>query len=255
MYARAVAKATKPTCFVITPIGKDGSDIRKWADQTFKHLIQPVVEGLGFSALRADQEDRAGIITTHIIQRLVTSELVVADLTNRNPNVFYELAVRHVTRKPLVQIIREDEEIPFDVQGMRAVKFQLADPDILESAKKQLARSVEAVKDEEKLDTPISQAVDLQIALESDDPNQVSLGALASAVQDLTAEVRAQRPARPDTTVVNVDWDKVDFPKIKIPDNLTALGKLELGSLEKLQPVDPPKKRSTSKKRKRKKSG
>lgn len=186
----------KPICFVITPIGGDESETRKWADQTFKHLIQPVAEQFRFSALRADQEDRAGIITTHIIQRLVNSELVIADLTSRNPNVFYELAVRHVTRKPLVQIIRADEDIPFDVQGMRTVKFLLSDPDVLEDAKKQLARHVEAVKDEDQLDTPISQAVDLQIALESGDPDQVSLAEIASAVQNLTAEVRGQRPAR-----------------------------------------------------------
>jgi hypothetical protein len=208
-----MAKQSERTCFVISPIGPDGSDIRKWADQTFKHLIEPVVEECGFSPTRADKEARAGIITTHIIQRLVTSDLVIADLTTRNPNVFYELAVRHVTRKPLVQIIREDEDIPFDVQGMRTVKFQLADPDILEAARGELKRHVDAVKDEEELDTPISQAVELQIAMESGDPNQVSLAEIASSLQDLTAEVRA-RPKPVEELPMRVTSFKGPLPEI-----------------------------------------
>jgi hypothetical protein len=240
----------KPICFVITPIGEDGSDTRKWANQTFKHLIEPVAEKFGFSPLRADQEDRAGIITTHIIQRLVNSELVIADLTNRNPNVFYELAVRHVTRKPLVQMIRADEDIPFDVQGMRTVKFLLSDPDILEQAKEQLARHVEAVKNEDQLDTPISQAVDLQIALESGDPDQVNLAEIANAVQNLTAEVRAQRPSRMETSTpaarLGVALPKLTtFPEIKIPADV----------LETLQATEEPARKISKtppKKRKRK---
>jgi hypothetical protein len=177
-------------CFVISPIGGDDTPTRKWANQTIKYLIRPAVEAHGLQVLRADQEDRAGIITTHIIQRLVNSKLVIADLTGRNPNVFYELAVRHVTRKPLVQIIRAEEEIPFDVQGMRTVKFELNDPDALEVAREALARQVDAVLQEEQLETPISQAVGQQVAIESGDPGQVEVADLAGAVQALTAEIR-----------------------------------------------------------------
>jgi hypothetical protein len=130
---------------------------------------------------------------------LVNSKLVIADLTGRNPNVFYELAVRHVTRKPLVQIIRAEEEIPFDVQGMRTVKFELNDPAVLEAAREALARQVDAVLDEEKLETPISQAMGQQVAIESGDPGQVALAELSRSVQALTAEVRGSagsyRPA------------------------------------------------------------
>jgi hypothetical protein len=191
-----VAKQNAKTCFVISPIGGDESQTRKWADQTIKHLIGPAAEKHGFVVMRADQEDRAGIITTHIIQRLVGSELVIADLTGRNPNVFYELAVRHVTKKPLVQIIRAEEDIPFDVQGMRTVKFELNDPDILEQARDALERQVAAVLEEGEMETPISQAVGQQLALESGDPQQVELAELSKSVQALTAEVRASSASR-----------------------------------------------------------
>jgi len=179
-------------CFVISPIGDEETATRKWADQTIKHLVKPAVEPHGLEVRRADEEDRAGIITTHIIQRLVSADLVVADLTGRNPNVFYELAVRHVTRKPLIQIIRAEEEIPFDVQAMRTVKFELNDPDALEIARGALSRQVAAVLEEDELETPISQAVGQQLALESGDPEQVELADLARAVQALTAEVRGR---------------------------------------------------------------
>lgn len=184
--------ADEKICFVISPIGREESPTRKWADQTVKHLIRPAVESQGLAVIRADQEDRAGIITTHVIQRLVSADLVVADLTQRNPNVFYELAVRHVTRKPLVQVIRAEEEIPFDVQSMRTVKFELDDPDVLEGARKALSRQVAAVLDEDEIETPISQAVGQQLALESGDPAKVELAELAQAVQSLTAEVRGR---------------------------------------------------------------
>lgn len=199
------------TCFVISPIGGDDAPTRKWADQTIKHLIRPAVEPCGLEVLRADQEDRAGIITTHIIQRLVSSKLVIADLTWRNPNVFYELAVRHVTRKPLVQIINAEEEIPFDVQGMRTVKFELSDPDALEVAREALARQVGAVLEEEQLETPISQAVGQQVAIESGDPAQVEIAELAQAVQALTAEVRG-RSASPQQSVATVNWVSKPMP-------------------------------------------
>ena len=191
-----MAGADPPLCFVISPIGGDETQTRKWADQTIKYLIEPAVKEHGFEVLRADQDDRAGIITTHIIQRLVSAELVIADLTSRNPNVFYELAVRHVTRKPLIQIIRAEEEIPFDVQSMRTVKFELNDPDVLERARDALKTQVEAVLGEEEMETPISQAVGQQLAIESGDPQQVQMAELAHAVQSLTAEVRG-RQTRP----------------------------------------------------------
>ena len=102
-------------CFVISPIGEPDSETRKRADQILKHVVKPAVGECGYTAVRADEIDKPGIITSQVIQRVVTDPLVVADLTERNPNVFYELAIRHALRKPLVQLIKKGEQIPFDV--------------------------------------------------------------------------------------------------------------------------------------------
>src|SRR5262245_29205679 len=94
LIVRANPPETK-TCFVIAPIGEQDSVVRKRSDQIFKYLIGPAAQECGYTALRADQIAEPGIITTQVIQHIVDDPLVVADLTGRNPNVFYELAIRH----------------------------------------------------------------------------------------------------------------------------------------------------------------
>src|SRR5690242_1093880 len=92
-------------CFVISEIGEENSEIRRRADDVLKYVIAPAAIDCGYEdPVRADQLPDPGIITSQIIQYLVESPLVVADLTGRNPNVFYELAVRHATGKPVVQM-------------------------------------------------------------------------------------------------------------------------------------------------------
>ena len=85
----------KKSCFVIAPIGEAESDTRKRSDQVLRHIIRPAVEVCGYQAIRADEIDKPGVITSQVIQHVVGDPLVVADLTETNPNVFYELAIRH----------------------------------------------------------------------------------------------------------------------------------------------------------------
>jgi len=75
-------------CFVIAPLGSDGSEVRKRSDQVLKHIIKPAASECGYEATRADEISEPGIITSQVIQRIVDDHLVIADLTDRNPNVF-----------------------------------------------------------------------------------------------------------------------------------------------------------------------
>jgi hypothetical protein len=61
------------------------------------------------------------MITRQVIEFIVRSRLVIADLSFHNPNVFYELALRHATRMPIVQIIRAGDKLPFDIHQMRTI--------------------------------------------------------------------------------------------------------------------------------------
>ncbi len=105
-------------CFVIAPIGETGSEIRMRSDQVLNHIIRPAAKEFGYEVMRADQLSEPGVITSQVVKHILDDAIVVADLTSRNPNVFYELAIRHAIRKPYVQVIQRGEEKPFDVAGV-----------------------------------------------------------------------------------------------------------------------------------------
>lgn len=115
------------TCFYITPIGTDGSDLRRHSDLFLGSFIEPAVEQLGLAVVRADKIDKPGVITRQIIDYIMRSRIVIADLSYHNPNVFYELALRHAVKKPVVQIIRAADKIPFDINQMRTVVIDTTD--------------------------------------------------------------------------------------------------------------------------------
>lgn len=109
------------TAFYVTPIGDENSPQRRHSDLFLNFLIEPAVEKFGLNVVRADTIDKPGVITRQVIQYLAESRLVIADLSFQNPNVFYELAVRHMMRKPVVQIIQKSDRIPFDVNQLRTI--------------------------------------------------------------------------------------------------------------------------------------
>ncbi|MEO0500830.1 MAG: hypothetical protein AAF205_09785, partial [Pseudomonadota bacterium] len=95
----------RATCFVISPIGKADSDTRKRSDKLLKYVISPVLENRGYHVERADKISEPGIITNQIVNKIVECDILVADLSELNPNVFYELAIRHGLKKPFIHII------------------------------------------------------------------------------------------------------------------------------------------------------
>ncbi len=168
-------------CFVIAPIGEVGSSTRVRSDQILSHVIREVAQPLGFNVVRADEIAEPGIISTQILEHILNDPLVIADLTERNPNVYYELAVRHAVRKPVIQLVQKGEPLPFDVAQTRTIVVDHKDLDIVADAKKQLAQYIENIQSSKSrvIDSPISLALDLQAMRESSDPQQASLADIA----------------------------------------------------------------------------
>jgi hypothetical protein len=79
------------------------------------------------NVVRADEIAEPGMISKQIIEYILKSRLVIADLSFNNPNVFYELCLRHVTGKPTVHIIKKGDKIPFDVGNFRTITIALDD--------------------------------------------------------------------------------------------------------------------------------
>jgi formylglycine-generating enzyme required for sulfatase activity len=131
-------------CFVIMPFGKMGTPeySRNW--KIYDLMLKPVVEACGYKSIRADELEHMGNITRDIIELLHESDLVVADLSGHNVNVFYELGVRHALhRAGTVPVIREGEILPFDIANYRAI-FYSSELDGPEQFKKELTRRIEA---------------------------------------------------------------------------------------------------------------
>ncbi len=129
-------------CFVVSPIGDDGSDIRKNADQLFNHIIKPVCEQCGFCAIRIDHKNTPDSITQDILDSLDRYELVIADLTGQNPNVFFEIGYRASTGKPVIHLKRRGEKIPFDVSSIRTFDYDLTDLDVVAETRERLEKAI-----------------------------------------------------------------------------------------------------------------
>jgi hypothetical protein len=143
-------------CFIICPLGGAESEIRKKSDKFLKYVFEPVLEKNEYNAIRADQIPKVGLITTQIINLILESPLVIADLTDSNPNVFYELAIRHAIRKPYIQVITKGQKIPFDLSGIRTIEIDITDLDSVDLAKKEIENQILEFKKGHIPDSPIS---------------------------------------------------------------------------------------------------
>jgi hypothetical protein len=135
--------------FVIGPIGdkeaEDGSSSRVAYEegiQVFEDVIAPACTAFGLEATRADMISRSGEIPEQIFRQLRDCPVVIADLTGANPNVMYELGLRHTTGRVTVQI-GERGRLPFDVAAIRTIMFKRTEAGLVQ-ARKDLSKALAA---------------------------------------------------------------------------------------------------------------
>jgi hypothetical protein len=112
-------------CFVISPIGDEGSDIREHANDVLDFIINPAMEELGIKAYRSDQSHEEGKISDQMFRSILQDDLCIALLTFHNPNVYYELAIAQSAARPVIIMIQKGTTLPFDVIDMRTVYYDL----------------------------------------------------------------------------------------------------------------------------------
>ncbi len=141
----------KPHAFVAMPFGtKTGPDGQAIDfNRVYEDYIRPALESAGLEAFRADTETRAGDIRTDMFQELLLADLVVADLTLDNPNVWYELGVRHALRaRGVVLVCGGKVPTAFDLYTDRKLRYGLKrgvpDPAALEGDRAALTEMVKA---------------------------------------------------------------------------------------------------------------
>jgi hypothetical protein len=188
-------------CFLIAPIGKEGTPTRKRSDGVREFIVKPAVAELGLTTVRADDLRKPGQITLQVIEHVLRAKGAVADITGANPNVFYELAVRHTAKLPVVLIAEADEidRLPFDIAQMRVIPFDHRDLASAASAKEQITAHLrEALGG--ALDSPIATVLNVE-ALEQGNAVEQTLAQLVNRVEDLVAsnavlarQIRRSRP-------------------------------------------------------------
>lgn len=199
----------KKRCFVVTPIGPDDSDIRRKADGIIEAAIRPVLEPMGFDEVTASHTlDKPGSITREALERTLTDDLVIANLTGPNPNVMYELAVRHCKGLPIVVIAEDGTDLPFDVSDERTAFFtnDMAGGTRL---KKDLEKKVKAALEEQEPDNPVYRAARDKIMRElvaGDETNEHVLKSL-NRLERLLLDIRTMSGSSHATRTRPVDKD------------------------------------------------
>src|SRR6266849_8045039 len=119
----------RAVCFIDMPFGKKtdlASGVEVDFDQIYEAAIQPAITVSGLDPIRGDRERTGGIIHAPMFGRLLLSDYVVADLTLANPNVYYELGIRHTARPyTTIPIFAAIHPLPFDVGMVRAIPYSL----------------------------------------------------------------------------------------------------------------------------------
>ena len=176
------------TCFVISPIGDEGTEEREHANEIYE-LIEDATRNLEYNCDRADKIDAPGKINTQVLERVVDSDLVIADLTRQNPNVFYELAVRHTHNKPTVQIIKNTDNIPFDLFDQRTVEISFDDYSSSKESRSKIKEQIRAVESGDYGQNPVS-AAEAQVQWrQSDNPEERNLADITDALNEINSKV------------------------------------------------------------------
>jgi tetratricopeptide (TPR) repeat protein len=155
-----------PLCFVLMPFGRktDAAGRVTNFDSVYQKLIAPAVEAAGLEPIRADEEKIGGTIHKPMYERLMLCRYAVADITGANPNVFYELGIRHALRpSSTVVLFVEGTVIPFDIALVRGIAYRTdgagepVDPQV---PMKAITEHLRAARENPLFDSPLFQLLD-----------------------------------------------------------------------------------------------
>ena len=196
--------ANKDKCFIITPIGDDTDPIRRHIEGIIDAALRPALEDK-YDLVVAHRISEPGSITKQIITEIYSAKLVVANLTNRNPNVMYGLALRHSLGKPVIMIAEKGTPLPSDIVMERTIFYQNDARGVIE-----LRESIAAAEKEidyDKTESPIYNVLhdvlkdrqiiefsESQSISQEDDGNATVLKYILQKLTNLEDAVQTSRP-------------------------------------------------------------
>jgi hypothetical protein len=162
------------SAFVICQVGSEGSSERERADEIFRFVVEPIVKEFDLTPTRSDRDPTPGQITAQIIRSLTAARVVIADLTGRNPNVYYELGVAHSFAIPVVILVDSVESLSFDTSQERVIEL---------GAQERLA-----IADAERAKGKLRESLKVVMANDYEPSSLVSEAAGSRSLQDLAPD-------------------------------------------------------------------
>jgi ADP-ribose pyrophosphatase len=163
------------TCFVIMPYGEksdaDGNKIN--LDVIYEFIIKKAIEdmdkqnGLQIKCVRCDKIEESGSIHTEMFDHIAKDDVAIVDLTTLNPNVFYELGIRHALKRCVTVLIKSQttSNIPFNIQGLRVISYDAADVDSYALIREKIQKFIKNGLSKDIKDSPVlDQLPDLQVS-------------------------------------------------------------------------------------------
>lgn len=135
------------TCFVMMPFGK-------WFDRYYQEIYVAAIKDAGFEPVRADELFSAGSVVEQIWEQIAKSTVLLADLTDKNPNVFYELGLAHAARRPVVFTTANVEDVPFDLRHLRVIPYETREPDWAEKLTRDVTSYLKNAREEPEKSIP-----------------------------------------------------------------------------------------------------
>lgn len=185
--------------------------------EVYEQVYKPVCHDNGFHCWRVDEVDTPGSITKDIINGIVDADLIIADLTSKNPNVFYELGIAHCTGNKTIMTAQSTKDIPFDIGNYRVIVYE------------------QTITGGKKLYTRIDTAIKKLIK---------SLEQTNNPVQEVYSQRNLTRLSRKKLLLeaIRVDWLKKDFREIIAKENIVYIDdfkKLDLDDLRARYGIGP----------------
>ncbi len=156
-------KTDKRTCFVIMPFGN-------WFDNYYTEIYKPAIINAGLEPKRADDIYRPSTIVQDIWNYTKDAQIVLADLTGKNANVFYELGLAHALAKPAILVSNSMDDVPFDLRALRVIEYNKNNSNWGNVLKEKIEKSIR-----ETLDSPLNSVLPAFLNIDESDKTEIKI--------------------------------------------------------------------------------
>ena len=183
-------KKDKGICFTIMPFGG-------WMDNYYEDIYCPAIEAAGLVPRRADDLFRPSTIVSDIWEYTRKAELLLADLTGKNPNVLYESGLAHAIAKPVILMTGSLDDVPFDLRSLRIIEYDKNDPKWGEMLRDSITQAIKETMESPLQSTP-STFLEVKGEKEALSPREKELLELRQEMDLLRREIRTRTDRKPE---------------------------------------------------------